>query len=224
MMKPQLPHPDQKWGSTTYAQHGDDLMILNLFSLIGKKDFKYLDIGCHHPYNISNTALLYERGHRGVNVDANANVIKLFRSERPEDKNICIGIGPVRGDFPFKMYDDFSGRNTFSDKEVNSLKETMTVQREVSLRVVTINDVVNKCCGNVWPELLTLDVEGWDLPILENATFSNGNKPLVICVETRKEIGWDMIRVVESYGYTVVCRMIENLFFVADQHLEDVRS
>lgn len=90
-------HRNQKFGRTTYAQHGEDLMICNLFSIIGVDRPGYLDLGAHHPYVISNTALLYERGSRGVNVEANPVLLDAFREARPEDVSVNLGVGPERG-------------------------------------------------------------------------------------------------------------------------------
>ena len=76
---------DQLYGSRTYAQHGDDLAILNIFDMIGITRPSYLDIGAHDPFKISNTALLYLRGSRGINVEANPRLIEAFRVQRPDD-------------------------------------------------------------------------------------------------------------------------------------------
>jgi hypothetical protein len=58
-------HPHQWYGGRTYAQHGDDLAIINLFNCLRIRQPSYLDIGAHHPFHLSNTALLYQRGSAG---------------------------------------------------------------------------------------------------------------------------------------------------------------
>src|SRR5437763_16778861 len=67
-------HPDQGFGGRTYAQFGEDLIFLNIFALLGINTPSYIDVGAHHPVNISNTALLYERGCRGIKIDANPDL------------------------------------------------------------------------------------------------------------------------------------------------------
>lgn len=52
---------------------------------MGIKKPSYIDIGAHHPYEISNTAIFYMNGCRGVNVEANPNLIDEFYKERPDD-------------------------------------------------------------------------------------------------------------------------------------------
>jgi len=64
-------HRDQWFGGRTYAQHGDDLAVLNIFKRLGIEKPSYLDVGAYHPFDLSNTALLYERGSRGIVVEPN---------------------------------------------------------------------------------------------------------------------------------------------------------
>lgn len=77
----------------SYAQHGEDVLIFDFFKTWLKiKNPTYIDIGAHHPYEISNTAIFYENGCRGVNIEANPILFENFKHERPNDINICCGI------------------------------------------------------------------------------------------------------------------------------------
>lgn len=204
-------HPDQKFGHVSYAQHGDDLMILNIFHLLGIKNPSYLDLGAHHPENISNTKLLYEMGSRGVNVEANPYLIRLFNVDRKEDQNVNLGVGVEPGDMEFYMYSDFSGRNTFSKEETESYGGR--VQKKIVLPVKTINQIVDIYCDGKFPDLLSCDIEGLDFEVLSRADFSKSS-PKVIVVETRRDETDAMISMIENKGYLVLCRMGENLFFI----------
>ena len=79
-------------------------MLCNLFRLMGIERPGYLDLGAHHPYVISNTALLYERGSRGVNVEANPALVVAFREVRPDDVTVNVGVGPEQGTRPFYQF------------------------------------------------------------------------------------------------------------------------
>lgn len=211
-------HADQRWGPTTYAQHGDDLMALNLFELIGGEHAKrYLDLGAHHPTDISNTRLLYERGWRGVNVEANPDLIPAFLKERPEDTTVCVGVAAEPGEADFYRYSQTSGRNTFSRAETESLKGVMTVQAVEPLKVVSVNQIVKTYCGGVWPAFLSVDIEGLDHEVIASADFSESS-PLVICVETRRHETVAREELLLRKGYGCYCRMGENLFFVRMGH------
>lgn len=220
-LPPGLPHPDQKWGCISYAQHGDDFVILNLFALLGVDRPGYLDVGAHHPSVISNTKLLYDRGSRGINVEANSLLMEAFCKERPGDVNLNIGVGPVKGGMTFYKYSSTSGRNTFSPAEVQSLEGILTVRETVLLPVDTINNIVQTWCPLGWPELLTIDIEGLDYAVLQTADFST-TAPLVICVETRRHEADRMEKLMADKGFASHCRMGENLFFVRGDRYGDV--
>lgn len=206
-------HPDQRFGCVTFAQHGDDLMILNLFNLMGITTPSYLDLGAHHPAVISNTALLYERGSRGVNVEANPACINAFKLHRPNDKTVEFGVGPRQGTFPFYIYGEYSGRNTFSLSEVESLQGRMKVSRTFQVTVLTVNTILENYCGGVWPDLLLTDLEGLDYEVLKSADFSK-SKPKLIVTEARKDKSLEVRTLMSERDYILYCRMGENLFFV----------
>jgi len=65
-----------------YSQNGEDEWIANNLSL-PDKGF-YLDVGCGHPFNQSNTAFLRERGWKGLAVDANPQLINEWNGELRE--------------------------------------------------------------------------------------------------------------------------------------------
>lgn len=212
---PKAGHPDQYFGALTYAQHGDDLMILNLFRLMGIEKPSYLDLGAHDPYTISNTALLYERGCRGVNVEANPILFEKFKELRPEDVNVNVGVGPVRGTMKFYKYSDTCGRNTFSFKEVQSLRGCLQVQQELDLDVFTLEDIVFAHCRGVFPDLLSCDIEGLDYDVMTTLPSPLETElPKVIVVETRRHDSDKMMKLMVAKDFLPVCRMGENLFFI----------
>jgi FkbM family methyltransferase len=107
-------HPDQCYSHRTYAQSGEDQIVLGIFNLLGIDRPSYIDIGAHHPWVISNTALLYELGCRGVNIEPNPDLIPAFRKHRPADTNLNIGVADKEGQLRFYRFGKTSGRNTFS--------------------------------------------------------------------------------------------------------------
>jgi FkbM family methyltransferase len=199
--------------AVSFAQHGDDLMILNIFKLLEIQKPSYLDLGAHHPFLISNTALLYGLGGRGVNVEANPVLLESFKKWRPQDKNINVGVGPEPGTKEFFMYNDTDGRNTFCPKEVESLKATHTVCKTLMIDVLTLDQIVEAYCDGKYPDLLSCDIEGFDYSVLQSADMSK-TWPKVICVETRRHESWQMRILLASKDFNYHCRMGENLFFV----------
>lgn len=219
-------HPDQFFGGKTYSQHGEDLMIANLFWLIGKDKPSYLDIGAHHPWNISNTALLYKLGSRGVNVEANPNLIEEFHKARPEDKNLWMGVGHKNSKAaPFYMLDDKSGRNTFSKEEADKFAREYPefyIREIKQIPMLTINQIVDLECKGKFPDLLSLDTEGFDYEILYWADFTV-TKPKIICVEVRRSENSKFDRLLRQRGYFRHCRMGENVIYIQPRYEETVR-
>jgi hypothetical protein len=78
---------------SSYSQSGEDLIISFIFDTLRIKKPSYIDIGAHHPYFISNTALLYENGSRGINIEPDPVLFKKINKVRKKDINLNFGIG-----------------------------------------------------------------------------------------------------------------------------------
>lgn len=211
---------DQTFGGSTFAQHGEDLIVLNIFSLLGIAKPSYLDVGAHHPIHCSNTALMHLRGSRGINVEANPNLIRAFHWHRPGDTTVNVGVGPKRGTLNFHFIDDWSGRNTFNRDVADEFVRSNPSLRICEVRpipVVTLNDIVAQYAGGEFPDFLSLDVEGLDFDILKNSLFES-SKPVVICVEacfgSESDDSTRLIALLTGCGYALFMRTIANLIFV----------
>lgn len=213
-------HPDQFFGGRTFAQHGDDLIVLCLFHSLGIEHPSFIDIGAHHPLNISNTALLYQRGSRGINVEPNPHLFAEFQKQRPRDVNLNIGVAPTAGTLTFYMIDDYSGRNTFSRETAEAFvaqNPQFSISKTAEIPVLPLNEIVSQNAAGVFPDFLTIDVEGLDLPIIEAADFSR-SKPKIICIEVDNAKGAAsksaIHALLEEKGYICVMRAVSNLIFV----------
>lgn len=199
---------DQRYGHITYAHCGEDLMICNLFELLKIERPSYLDIGAHHPFHLSNTALLYGRGSRGINVEANPVLMPEFQKYRPEDINVNIGISPRGGDLEYFMWDQTSGRNTFSPEWADKLE---VKGGSKILPTITIAECVAKHFNGTYPDLMSIDIEGLDYDVLAEADFSH-SKPKIVCVES-----WDTLKfknMMTLKGYRIYSRHSVNLIFI----------
>ncbi len=177
-------HKEQYFGHLSWSQHGEDLFIASLFQLMGKDKIKYLDLGAHHPEEISNTALLYHRGSSGVNIEANPNLMAAFKRFRPRDLNVQVGVGPMRTYAKLLMYDDTNGRNTFSHEEFD---KDRVPKKEIKVEIITIHDIIHQFCNDQWPDFVNIDLEGWDYNVLKMIDHRFGQLPSVFCIEIRKD-------------------------------------
>lgn len=187
-------------------------MVTQLFWIMGIKKPSYIDIGAHHPFNISNTALLYSRGSRGVNVEANPNLMQEFVSHRPDDVNVSLGVGVEPGFKTFYMWDDHSGRNTFSE-EASKRMEVLT--KTISIQMHTLDAVVKRYCRGRFPDFMSIDIEGLDYDVLQSADFSE-SQPRVICAEVHYDETERFVAMMARKGYSPVCRMAMDIIFIME--------
>ena len=200
--KKELPVP-----LNSYSQCGEDLLVDYIFKLRGIERPSYLDIGAHDPYYLSNTALFYQRGSRGINIEANPTLIPKFQEHRAEDINLNVGLGKAKGLMDFYVMQD-STLSTFSKKECKKMyAHGKEVREVVKINLTTINQILIKYCKNIFPDFLTIDVEGMDFQILQTIDFSK-SYPKVICVEAAEysPIGAgkrrnELITFLEEHGY-----------------------
>ena len=128
-----------------------------------------------------------------------------------------IGISDKPGNLEFYCIDEYSGRNTFDRKTAEKfvLEYPEFKIREIkTIEVKTINDIIRQYNNGVFPDLLSIDIEGLDYRVLSSANFSN-SFPKVICAEiTQLNTDEDICELLESRGYISYAHTIGNLIFV----------
>ena len=96
----------------SYSLLGEDLFIDRYFNK--KSKGFYIDVGCHHPLSGNNTYLLYKKGWRGINIDADKTSIKLFNKFRKKDHNLNYIVSDKEEIKEFYYYHARSAINTIS--------------------------------------------------------------------------------------------------------------
>ena len=171
-----------KFHKNSYAQCGEDIIVNYVFSLRGIEYPSYIDIGANHPLYLSNTAFFYEKGCRGINIEANPKLATNFLTYRPSDTNLNIGINDEDGEMDFYIMEDDT-LSTFSKEECDYMQSNgkrLLETKKISL--TTVDNILNKHCNDVFPDFLSIDVEGMDFQILQSIDF-NHSSPKIICVE-----------------------------------------
>ena len=208
----------RKWGKITYAQHGEDWMIINLFRSLAIEKPSYIDIGAYHPFIYSNTALLYENGSRGINIEANPELIGEFYAYRKDDINLNIGIGNEDGVLPFYMF-KIKTLSTFSPKEVEQVvarhNEAPLV---VDIPVTTVTNIINKYACGKWPHYMDIDIEGLEFEALSILDFTEG--PVAITIEVDKVDVKKLNDMMFVKGYVPYFRSLGNLTYVQKEIIE----
>jgi FkbM family methyltransferase len=166
----------------SYSQCGEDAIIEYIFRLRGIHQPSYLDIGANHPFYLSNTAMFYEKGCRGVNIDANPELINLFEEYRPQDTNLNVGISNEESELDFYIMED-NTLSTFSKEECDAMVSSGKIFSEIKkVRLTTVSKILDKYCNGMFPDFMSLDVEGFDFQIIQSIDFEK-SCPKIICVE-----------------------------------------
>jgi FkbM family methyltransferase len=217
-----MAHPDQLFGDMTYAQHGDDLVIRAIFFSLGIGNPSYLDLGAHHPENISNTKLFYDTGSRGINVEANPVLHKLFLEQRPQDINLNVGVGIKSGFQDFYMIDGESGRNSFIKEVAEGFVMDYPEFAITEVRQLPIFTVEQILHHRRVPDFLSIDIEGMDFEVLQSIDFQR--YPFkVVCVEIQPYSEEDIRTLMHNVGYYSIIKCGSNLIFVDKNLAHKVR-
>lgn len=216
-----FPKPIIKKEFNTYSQAGEDAVLSFLFADKKIGSISYLDIGTNMPDEFNNTYLFYKRGNRGVCVEADSSLIPHIQKIRPGDKIIHAGVAVSdlsEADF-YKF--NISGWNTFNKEEAKKREASgaFKVTKVVKVPLMHINQILKDNFA-IYPDLLSLDIEGLDLDVLKSLDFDQFPIP-VICVETCifsenhiRPKDFSIVEFINSQGYEVYADTYINTIFV----------
>ena len=167
---------------STFSQAGEDIILKRIFAdLIPTPIGIYVDIGAFHPYKYSNTALLYEKGWRGINIDVTPGSMELFTRERPDDINLEIGVSHEPGNSNLYLFKDFPAQNSLSKPFLRKTDIIKNQTGEVKVKLEKLENIlkVNLKDGKEI-DLLNVDTEGYDHSVLLSHNWSKYPVKVVI--------------------------------------------
>ena len=167
----------------TYSQHQEDLFIDNYFK--DKKNGFYLDIGCYHPIKYSNTALLFNRGWKGINIDMNQTSIDMFNILRKEDKNICAAISNESKVAIQYLDHQFSPVNSLEKKfsDIASKEISFRSHLERKIHTYKFSQIIEaQNIKDQQIDFINIDAEAHDFEVLEGIDLDI-YKAKLICIE-----------------------------------------
>lgn len=203
----------------SYAQDGEDVVFLSFYE--GAKHYKgfYVDVGAHHPVRFSNTLALYRRGWRGINIDPTPGSMRPFRWLRSRDINLEIAIGASSGTATFFCFNE-PALNTFDPKTVETHLQNPRyhIVRTVEVTVATLAYVLDQYLPQGQAiDLLSVDVEGYDLAVLQSNDWSRYSPKFVLVEEVGFPIAHceqsAIYRFLQDKGYALVAIMKRSLLF-----------
>ena len=171
---------------SSYSQSGEDIIVRDILSRMkdAPRHITYMDIGGNDYKHFSNTYLMYSQGMSGIVIEANPELAEQLSKHRPRDLILNIGVGPSNSDMTF--YTIAGGGYSSFNKEFidNTLKNNPDARLEstISVPVLTFDTIVEKYCSEV-PTIVSIDIEGDELPVLSTIDFSR-YRPLIFIVES----------------------------------------
>ena len=201
----------------SYSQFEEDKFIYNFFT--NTTEGFYIDIGCYHPIKYNNTALLFNAGWSGINIDINQTSIDLFNIVRKKDKNICAAISNETGSTDFYFDHKFSPINSINKNfSLNSSKTILNrTFKKKKINRFTFNDLIKTHELKIRDiDFLNIDVESHDFEVLEGMDLQK-YKPKLICIELYNDkLELDEKKFIEFlsyYNYSLIKKIGPNGLF-----------
>jgi FkbM family methyltransferase len=206
----------------SYSQAGEDLLVdFVLKKICGSRSIRYLDIGAHHPFYLSNTALFYAAGGHGILVEPDPYFAKLLRSKRPRDTVLECGVHFSGENYSELFLLDPPTLNTLSRAEMeryvamgHRLRDTIRVELKSLNAILDAAEPL---------DFMNLDIEGLDKAILDTVDWGR-YRPACVCVETityetqrQPTKVQEVIDLMRRHDYMVYADTFINTIFV-DRH------
>ena len=197
----------------SYSQDNEDLFLLTYFKK--RKQGLYLDLGCHHPKRFSNTYLLYKKGWKGINIDANKWTIILFELFRPRDQNLCAVINTSNEPAIFYEFDESALNGILSPQRVLKLKEMgIEVKRKKIMQTLTIQNIIEQYhLSEKHIDFLKIDVEGLDFEIIKRLPFLELNIELLMIEKASEKENEEIIKFLAVNSHEIIHESDRNIIF-----------
>src|SRR5258706_1007644 len=185
----------------SYSQGAEDLIadyyLRYFFDLT--RPGTYVDVDCNTPVRYSNTFELYLRGWRGINIDANNDLINEGKRVRKHDICICAAVSDSEREVTFHKAKSDAVSTIDEDRLVEWKKHFEfsddDQETDVTETLTSTLDTNFESGRNI--DLLTIDVEGHDLQVLRGLDLSK-YRPKIIVIEIH---ALDSIKDNEIYEY-----------------------
>lgn len=213
-------------GQVSYSQFGEDIWFNKLFiskaieGSIKRTNGFYIDIGCHHPVNGSQTYQFYKNGWRGIVIDPLPESIFKYTSIRKRDIYCNYGIGNSNTTLNYYMYDNSvlnSFNYEFSSKIANNFDSKLIQKKEIS--VIKLSNLLDKYLPKDVSEIdfMSVDVEGNGLEVLKSNDW-NKYRPKYLTVESddfnpKNLEKSKLCEFLDSQNYIIIGIVAENLIF-----------
>ncbi|MCF3936027.1 FkbM family methyltransferase [Acuticoccus sp. M5D2P5] len=201
----------------SFSRGGEDRLILD--ALGNPSTGFYVDVGAHHPYRHSKTALFAERGWTGINIDAAPGFCELFDRYRPNDLNLNVAIAPEAGTVTVPLFDDGAW-------DATRLEETDDRPSEVEIEAVRLDTILDM---HVFPgepiDVMNLAIGALARPVLEGLDLKARRPRYLIVPDPDFDFAAaeasPIYTLLLGRGYRLAFRTNANSVFVRDDAAEE---
>lgn len=188
-----------------YSNDLEDFILYYVFA--EEESIFYVDIGASDPDHGSATKSFYENGiGHGVNIEPQRKLYEKLCEKRTLDKNVLAVVGNENKDHvKFYLYSDDNSSMRESESEDYDLVPMMTYQK-----------IMESCAVNNSISVLKIDVEGFELEVLEGGLGQYRPK-VILCeyvpgADTR---GYeDYEKLLSENGYDYCMSYLSNRYYV----------
>lgn len=212
-------------GIKSYSQSGEDCILWFLSQAAGFNKPSYIDIGAFDPFHINNTAMMYERGCRGINIEPNQNRYNAFVRERKEDINLNVAVADHSGTGTFFEMSQPT-LSTILEEEALRLESSgaASIKSRTPIKLVTMQEIIDQHCGGKFPEILCIDTEGLEDLILGQLAQMKSH-PAIVCAESVEYAGdkfgrkkTELIDLMRKMDYSVYADTFINTIFLKNRY------
>ncbi|WP_428658658.1 FkbM family methyltransferase [Reyranella sp.] len=214
--------PKARAGKATYSQFAEDIIAQHY--LKGTERGTYVDVGCCYPILASNTYGFYQKGWRGICIDANPATRAAFEEHRPEDVFVHAGIAEQEGEKPYYRFSS-PVYNTFdrsrADKVIAKNKPSARFLGEIKVGLSRLSTVLDRSGSPTKIDLMSIDVEGLELSVIRSNDFGKYRPRLLICELICKSVAdalsSEVSQTMTALGYRLIAATGHDCFFLDER-------
>jgi FkbM family methyltransferase len=190
-----------------FSQTGEDVILLSILQKLPgiplKKKGFYVDVGCNQPIEKSNTFLFYLMGWKGITIDANAELIDEHRKIRRFDTPVCAAVSSSVREVTFYKSPSHA-ISTIAEGVYLANRSYFTYSASQQLHTRTLTSVLDEHVPKGTAiDLLSIDVEGIDLEVLQGLDIRKYRPKLII---------------IEAHDFSVVSLEQHAIYQLLTQH------
>lgn len=208
--------------NVSFSKSGEDIQLKKLIS--NTTPGVYLDIGCWHPIKASNTYYFYLRGWKGLCIDPNPELEKLYKKYRPKDNFINCAIGDDLQNYKYYMLEDhYSSMNTLDFDFIKKHDLVDRIKNTIDVPAFSLKKILDENIKeNDRLDFFDIDVEGFDMEVLKTNDWVK-YRPKIVVIETdlclKDDLNSEIVSYLESKNYRLIGKSIimgdlGNLFLI----------